>query len=328
MRPKLVSVIFVYLLFGVFFLPLETHAVSESAIILTATPPNPAPNEVVTISANSFATNLDAVKITWLVNGKKTSEGIGQKSVSFTASNAGVDTIVKATFSLPGETIEKQITVRPLVMVLLYEAVDAYVPPFYRGKALPTIGSDIKIIALPEIKSKGVLVNQKSVIYDWKRNYTNEPGSSGYGKNSFVFTNDYLEDRDVIEVSATTTDGQNSLRGTISATPSEPQISMYRYDQTLGVRWEEALKNGHRITGDEVIIAEPYFMSPKEILTPRLVWNWFMNNTLINTVSTYNKNVLPLRVTNGVSGVSNIRLEIENKDNLVETAEKELRVQF
>ena len=40
------------------------------------------------------------------------------------------------------------------------------------------------------------------------------------------------------------------------------------------------------------------------------------------------KNVIPLRVEGGVSGVSKLRLEIENTDKIFESASKEINIEF
>ena len=309
-------------------LPISVFAVSESAIELTATPQSPTPGENVTIIASSYASNLNTVNITWFVNGKKISGGIGQKSVSFTASVGGADTTVKATISLPSGATDRQITIRPSTMVLLYEAVDAYVPPFYRGKALPSIGSDIKIVALPEIKSGAGFLSPKNMVYEWTRNYTNDAGAGGYGKNSFIYTNDYLEDSEVIGVTASTTDGQYSLQGSTSVAPNEPHISFYEYDKDKGTLWEKALQDGHVITGNEVILAEPYFITPKQIQTPRLVFSWSINDNAINAIGRYRQNMFPVRAESEVSGTSKLKLEIENKDDFLETVQKEISLQF
>ena len=42
-------------------------------------------------------------------------------------------------------------------MVLLWQANDSYVPPFYKGKALPGADTKIKIVAMPEIRSGSLL---------------------------------------------------------------------------------------------------------------------------------------------------------------------------
>ncbi|KKR43168.1 MAG: hypothetical protein UU10_C0026G0002 [Parcubacteria group bacterium GW2011_GWF1_40_6] len=314
------------LLVGI-FLPSDTLAVSSSSILVNVTPENPAPNEDVSITLNSYASNLDSVLIIWSVNGKNVLSGIGKKSFSLKAPDAGGETSVIASISLPDGTIDKRIMIRPSVMALLWQANDSYVPPFYRGKALPTMGSEIKIVAIPEIKNGAQTVNPKNIVYAWKRDYTNKQDSSGYGKSSFTYVDDYLEDSSTIGVTATTTDQKYSSAGSIVVRTTNPKILFYKRDLTLGTLWEKALANGHIIQGNEIIEAAPYFISPKEIRIPTLVFNWFINDYQI-AVPSYKKNIMPLAVQSGTSGTSTVKLEIEDTYKIFGGASKELEVQF
>lgn len=301
---------------------------SPNSISVDIIPSNPAPNENVNIYLSSYGNNLDSVNITWFVGGKKTSSGIGVKAFAIQAPSAGAETAVKAVISLPDGEIQKNIIIRPNILVLLWQANDSYVPPFYKGKALPAVDSEIKVVAIPEIKRNGVTVNSRDMVYYWRLNYTNDGASSGYGKNTFTYTNDYLESSENVAVSVATTDGQYSSEANINITPSVPQISFYRNDDNLGIVWDRALKDGHKIVGDEIIVAEPYFMSPKELWDPSIIWNWYLNNNLTNNTLPYNQNWMPVRVQGDASGFSTLRLEIGNQDQLFGTADREINLQF
>jgi len=325
---KLLIICLVVLALSAF--PFGVFAVSESSISVNLTPENPSPNENTTITLSSYTSNLDSVLISWFVNGLPVQggkSGIGKKSFSLNAPATGSVTTVRALISLPGGEIEKKITIKPSVMVLLSQAIDSYVPPFYRGKALPTADSEIKVVAMPEIKNAGGTVNPKNLVYTWKRNYNNEVEGSGYGQNFFVYINDYLEDSDNIGVTASTVDQQYSSQASLDIRATQPRISFYKNDGQLGTLWEEALGDGHRIQGDEIVVAEPYFISPKEIQNPVLVWNWFINDNMVQT-PIYRKNFMPLRAETGTSGESKLRLEIENNEQLLGTASKEISIEF
>ncbi len=202
MRPEFKYPIICLALLLISVLPFRIFAVSPSVIEVKLTPENPSPNENTRITLSSYLSNLDNVLISWFVNGKKVSSGIGEKSLSVNAPAALSETTVRALVALPDGEIEKKVLIRPSVMVLLWQALDSYVPPFYRGKALPSIGSEIKVVAMPEIKNKTRTVNPRNMTYAWKNNYTNDAEGSGYGKNFFVYTNDYLESSDNIGVTA------------------------------------------------------------------------------------------------------------------------------
>ena len=308
-------------------LPIVTFAISESSISMDVVPPNPNPYENVTITLSSFAANLDTVKIEWLADGKIGTSGIGKKSFSVTSKAANVETRVEARISLPDGQINKRVTIRPSVMVLLWEANDSYVPPFYRGKALPTLGNEIKVVAMPEIRIGSATVSPKNMTYSWKKDYSNQPNDSGYGKNFFTYTNDYLEDESVVGVTASTVDQKYETENSIRVGAFLPKILFYREDSLLGTIWGNTLKNNYQINGEEVLMAAPYFISPKDVRHPSLVFKWFINNSLVSNTN-YKKNVLPLRVEAGTSGRAEVRLEIENRDQILQSAKKEISVEF
>ncbi|MFA5792019.1 MAG: hypothetical protein WC884_03210 [Candidatus Paceibacterota bacterium] len=328
MNLKFLSSFFitVFIIFGT-LLPFKANAVSSNSILVNIVPENPAPNENVDITLSSYSSNLDSVLITWSLNGKNTSGGIGKKSFSLNATDSGKEIVVIATISLPDGNIEKRIIVRPSVMVLLWQANDSFVPPFYKGKAMPTPDSEIKVVSMPEIRSKGSLLDINNMTYSWKLDYTNDQGNSGYGKNYFVYNNDYLDDINNISVVANTLDQKYSSQANINIRTTEPKILFYKNDTNMGTLWEQALSSGHRIENDEIIEAAPYFISPKEIRTPTLIWNWSINDNSIEVLD-FRKNLIPLKTQTGVSGTAKIRLEINNTDKVFQTATKEINVEF
>jgi len=212
-------------------------------------------------------------------------------------------------------------------MVLLWQANDSYVPPFYKGKALPVADSEIKVVAMPEIKNDSSNVSSENMTYAWKKDYTNNVDGSGYGKNFFLYTNDYLDDSNNVSVTASTVDQKYSSDASINIGMTQPKILFYKNDNSLGTIWNNALTDPHKIQGSEIINAVPYFISPKEIQNPRLVWNWFINDNPV-TVPIFRKNLMPLQVQSGVSGTSQLRLEIENQDKIFQTTSSEISIEF
>lgn len=315
--------------FGVIgiILPIQAGAVSPSSILISIVPQNPAPNENVTISLNSYVSNLDSVIITWSVNGQTAISETGKKTFSLTAPNAGQETSVVASIALPDGTIDTRIIIRPTVMVLLWQANDSHVPPFYRGKALPTPDSEIKVVAMPEIRSGSSIVNPKNMTYSWRKDYTNDQQAGGYGKNYFTYVNDYLEDSSNVEATASTTDQKYSSRASVDIVTSEPKILFYKNDPEMGTLWEQTLSNGYTIKGSEIIEAIPYFVSPSDIQIPILSWVWSINDNFVN-VEGMQKNLMPVTVQPGVSGTSKIRVEISNLYKIFSGTSKEITVSF
>jgi hypothetical protein len=308
-------------------LPGRASAALSSDISIDVAPENPAPNENATITLSSYAYNLDSFLISWSVDGKKESSGVGQKSFSTITPALGKETNVTATISLPDGDMTEVAVIKPSVLVLLWQANDSYVPPFYKGKAMPSPGSDIKIVALPEIKNGESFVDPNNMTYSWQQDYTNNPDGSGYGKNYFIYTNSYLDNSNDVEVTAQTLDQEFSTSGSINVATTEPKIEFYKNDANLGTIWEQALLDGHQVQGSEVIQAAPYFISPGDIRIPFLTFNWSINGEPV-TVPAYSNNLLPIKAAAGTSGSSTIKLEVDNSMSITESASKEISVQF
>lgn len=309
------------------FLPFKAKAAVSTDILVNVAPENPNPDEAVNITLKSYVNDLNSVLISWSVNGKNISSGIGKKSFSLNAPSAGGETNVTASISLPDGAVEKKITIRPAAMTLLWQAKNSYTPPFYKGKALPSPDSPVKVVALPEVRSGSGLLSPKNMTYLWKQDYNNNQDGSGYGKNSFTYINDYLEDSNNISVTTSTIDRKYSSTASIDVGMTNPKILFYKNDLTLGTLWEQALGNSHKIIGGEIIEATPYFISQSSLRTPILTWDWFINDQRVSP-PVYRKNTMPLRAQTGVSGTSRIKLEITNKEKIFESASKEINVEF
>lgn len=319
---------FFMLLTPILVSPTTAHATPADSVFINATPENPDPNQSTTISLNSYLYDLDAASISWVVGGKTASSGIGKKSFVLNAPTAGSEINVTAKITLPDSTVEKTILIRSsTALTLLWQADDSYVPPFYRGKALPSPSSEIKIIAMPEIKNGSGLVDPQKMVYAWQKDYTNDPDGSGYGKNYYIYTSDYLSDSNTIDVKASTTDQKYSLSAGIEVPSVNPKIDFYINDPNLGILWNNALVDGYKIQGNQIIQAVPYFVSPKDLSNPILLWNWYINNATVGIVDS-DPSILPLAAKEGVSGTSKIRLDLSNWDKVFENVSKEINVSF
>lgn len=212
-------------------------------------------------------------------------------------------------------------------MVMLWQAEDSYTPPFYEGKAMPTSSSEIKVIAMPEIKNSSGFVDPNNMIYSWQLDQNNQQADSGYGKNSFLYVSDFLDTSNDVSVVTTTVDGQDSAQGGLNIKTINPKIDFYKDDLTLGTDWQQALSDESWVSGNEIVQAAPYFISPKDFRIPTLVFTWSVNGQQVPTLS-YNESILPLQAQPGASGTSQIGLEIDSTQNITETVSKTMNLNF
>ena len=95
----------------------------------------------------------------------------------------------------------------------------------------------------------------------------------------------------------------------------------------MGTMFEKAVPDGYKIEEADTLEAVPYFISPNNPLHPFLIWTWFINDSPVS-LPQISKNSIPLKAEEGVSGTARIRLRIENTEQIFQTAEKEINVEF
>jgi hypothetical protein len=89
--------------------------------------------------------------IQWQSGSNIVLSGYGKTSYSFKASGPNTITIIDVVIGIPGsiDNIKKRIAITPSEVELMWEGVDSYTPPFYRGKSFPSAEGLIKVVAIP-----------------------------------------------------------------------------------------------------------------------------------------------------------------------------------
>lgn len=291
---------------------------------LEINPENPGPNEKVSAKLITYSFDANRAAISWILNGEKKLSGIGETKFNFTTGNAGSKiTLVVSVKTDNGISMEKTLTFRPADVDLLWEA-ETYVPPTFKGKAIPTSESRIKVTALPHIVVDGAEVSSSNLIFDWERNFSNVQGASGYGKNSFSFRSAEIFGEDNISVTVSTYGRSITAQNRIRIKIGEPKILFYENKPMEGVLYNSALNGEFQLSGNEISVkAEPFFFSKRNMGS--LNYEWTMNGEKI--FSDEAPNIVTLRAGSG-SGSTNIGLRINNPINILQFAEKFLRINY
>ncbi len=304
-------------------------AISPS-VGVSVSPESVAPGDLVTIKLESFSTDLNRAEIIWRVDGVILLEGIGQKEYSVTAKDLGDQTKVEITVNTTnGIPVLKTVFINPQSIDLLWEAIDSYTPPFYKGKALPSRGALIKTSVVPFLKgSRGTLSNPNSLVYNWEQNYKPYPSVSGYGKSFYVFRNTFLQKEELLKVKASTVDGTLTASNSVNISFFNPEILFYEKRPAVGVMFNESKNSGLTLTESEIsLLAVPYFSSTKTkvgVLDGTLGLSWEINDS---PVSSDKPDVLTVRKPEGESGYSIINFQV-NSPYLYQNKEQSLRISF
>jgi hypothetical protein len=287
------------------------YEVTEDDITVLSDPEIPPPLQNTTLTLSSYATDINSAFIIWKVAGKTQLSGTGEKRFQITTGETGSVTIVDITIRpVTGELIQKQLVIRPADIDILWEGADSYVPPFYKGRALPTSEGLIKILAIPQVKDGALQTDVNNFVFKWKRDDKVVQSGSGYGKNSLFIRQSYLNKKESLDVSATGIGTGVSTQKTFEVPIFKPKILFYEKDPLLGIKYNRTLDDSFEVaSGEKTIIAEPYFFGPSLALSPELDYAWTINGQTIQTPQI--KNMLTIK--KGTStGVGNIGLEIKN----------------
>jgi len=324
--------LFTILAFSFFLFSFGTFSanaqVQSTDISLQIFPSFPAPNQNVKATLTSQALDLNKTLISWSLNGETKLVGIGKKDFEFSTGDIGtVENISASIDTVGGNNIIKTLSVRATEIDMLWEASDSYLPPFYKGKALPVSQGKIKVVAVPSFVNQDGKVSANNLTYAWKKDGKGQLEYSGWGKNYFLFQNNYLDKQNTVNVKVSDILGSMDAGGSVTVENRNPKIVFYKMDSNLGVLWEKALTDGFSVGVDgETIVAEPYFFSRSDISSPDISFVWSLNGQSISTPEP--KNILSVKLDTDNHGTAIIKTAVENIKTLFQSAEKQINVSF
>jgi len=294
-------------------------AMNKIEISMSASPELPKPGQLVTVTLSSPGSDLLTETISWYLNGKLVDSKRGLNKFSFTASSLGKTTLVSVTVTNDGgQAGEASLSLKSNEVVLIWEA-DSYVPPFYKGKALPPMNGIVRTIAIPEVIGPvGKKVSPNNLNFNWKLNGAYKKNDSGVGKDSFYYIDDqYVTNGNLVSVEVSTFDGSASAKDSTYIKQFAPKILFYSDNITLG-RLNNLAINSFIYTSDTMtkISAEPYFFSYHRT-SPNLQYSWQIDGT---TVTLYGPVMDLSKLSSGPSLFSSITLNIKNSVNFLQGA--------
>lgn len=304
-------------------------SVSSGGFSVVLTPKFPAPSEVVTAKVVSNAFNIDNSLITWVVGGKVRLEGVGKKDFTFTTGEAGTEIPLRVEVTTPDfGVVAKNINIRPSDVDILWEA-DTYTPPFYKGKALATSQSYIKVLGVPSFVDKtGSAISSDNLIYFWKKTYTPNPNDSGVGRNTYFYRAAYTFNDDTIETTVSSPDNGLSINKKTKISILEPKIVFYERKPLEGVRYENSLLGNFTIKEQEVTLrAEPYFFSLITANNNGAAFTWQLDRKNLD-VSPDRKSEFTLRKPESGSGHAGISIKISNTGYDLQSASKNMTLSY
>lgn len=291
----------------------------DEQLSVTITPETPDPGDEVTITVESFSTNLNGALIRWTLNGNIQIEERGAKTFKFTAPQSGsISTIVLRIAKAEGGVLTRTFSIEPAGLELVYEA-QTYTPPFYKGRAMFTNSSTIKVVAFPEFITSGGKISSSNLIYTWEENGIVNQAASGYGKDTFITTGKLIDRPLKITATVKTTDSEMRTKKSIDIVSSDPQVLLYENNPIYGIIFERALSRGLILDTNEVAIsAIPYHFSANEKIIGDMEYRWKLNGRSIASSGVPSEVVF--RRTNEEIGIASIELSVSHLTNFLQAA--------
>lgn len=318
-------VAFSLIMIGIITTPLFATAQSIPTSFADASvdvqPEYPEPFEKVTLRLVSYSIPLDVRNVVWFVNGTEYKKGIGMTSISVTMGAANTETVITATIDASAlEKVTKTVSLRPNTVDLLWEAIDSYVPPFYRGKALMPPEGAVRVTAVPQGSS-----TLSSMAFTWLRNDRVSQSESGFSRNSLTLRNSLIDQSSDIGVRVVSPDGSYRAEGRVLIPRTEPFIRYSIYQgTTLTARAAEGTIAAPR--GQFAVRAEPFYMSSRAGLNG-LSFSWKLGEEVIPLTRMDKYNELNLS-SNGITQLVPVTTNITHQRNTSQEANGTINVRF
>ena len=300
--------------------------IQDTDITVETSPNNPQPYQDVTITVSSYATDLNKAIITWQSKSSGTVlSGIGETSYSFKTGGPNTTNVFTINITPVGSlnNVSKSITIIPSEVAIMWESMDGYTPPFYKGKALPVSGGLIKAVAIPNTNT--IRSGNGSLSYTWSNSGDVVLDASGYNKNSYIFKNSVFDTVNNIGVIASSVNSNYRAENEIEIPVYKPKLVFYKKSPTEGIIYNNALDKEASMTEDEVtIVAEPYFTSFNiNNNNNNFSYSWKINGNNITTP--LKKTELTVRPTSH-GGYATINLTVANINDLFQKISNELKL--
>lgn len=296
--------------------------IQDTDITINTVPQNPQPYQNVTVELSSYSTDLSKALIEWHSGKSIVLSGYGKTSYSFRASGPNTTLVFDIIITTnSGDRVSKRISISPSEISLLWEAVDGYTPPFYRGKAFVSSGGTIRAVAIPNTNT--IKQGKGNVSYKWELNGKAVTNASGFNKDSFEFHNNELDTTESIDVVASAVNNTYNAEQSIEVPIVVPNVLFYKKSPTEGILYNSALANDTFVNEDEMtLVAEPYNLAIKGNESD-FSYMWQINGDQIDTPA--KKTELTIRPTSR-DGYATIDVIFENMGAFFQKVSGELKI--
>ncbi len=284
------------------------------------TPTNIREGELVKFYITSENFNLSQSNITWYINGKAIDAGIGRINFETNAGRVGKSVAVKVNVKNDVFEESKEITIIPNTTFILYEGANSYVPPFYKGRALPNKEDFTRMAAISFQNSEINDFNLKKNNYKWTINGEEEANSLTENQIIHKSQSSFVDNNLNIKVRKETLSGQKISDSIANILIQDTDPIIYKTDA------KKLLKEEFKINdkgNDFYLFVEPYFFSGDSRYDKKISYNWQVDEINQNTKSPWFVNIKGLK-----DKIAQISLKINQNKKVTQTFDKIFRLHF
>lgn len=250
-----------------FILPISSHAIGALQLSVIG---DIKPHNNVIVRLISPYKDVGGTNVLWLENNEIVEEGLGMVTHRVDLGEVGDSVIVTAILGIPGSNGKERVSmnISPAILDVLWEAQTA-VPPFYKGKALPSHESLIKTFAIPEF---GTTTPNSIVNYSWKKNKTI---SIGDGLNIISAGLFGTWENSSTDVSATAIYKSLTANKDIKIPSFKPYALFYEISPTQGILTQDTMQsNPTRNSVELSLLAVPFGFANAERNKSQVLYEW------------------------------------------------------
>jgi hypothetical protein len=303
----------------------------EQTLSVEFRPLYPKPDEDVTIYLSSSFFETDLARFTWLIDGKFTKQGVGEKSLKFRMKSLGETTEVTVTITPPtgGSAFTRTYRFVSSNVDLMWQA-RTYTPPFYEGKSLLIDSASYVVTAIPQFAdTNGNFIPKEQLHYTWRKNENLLGQQSGIGKHTINVDGSDIRRGETVEVTVSTQDKSAVVKKEIVLGLTTPFVNLYELHPLYGIAGQKELSTQGSLSlanRELTLAAEPFFFSIKKgMIIPYIEYVWKVNGKNIESDKT--SNAITLR-NEGGKGSTIIETLATDPSSLLQRAKQRIEVNF
>ncbi len=302
---------------------------SIQGIDLTLSNESPVPGQKITITAESYVSNLNSSNISWTINGAAYQKGVGLVSITVQAPALGKKMTIGITAVTPaGKTMINSATVTSGNVDLILES-GGYAPPMFMGKIPLTYQNSYRIISMPHLAdATGKEYDPRTLVYQWTKDSRLVQDQSGYGKQVFTWTDEIVPRQRIVDLKVFTRDGTQQAEKFIAIQSGAPSITFYKDDPLYGTYFNKAVNGnvGLGTAGELSVLAVPFGFNKPDSTLGDLSFLWMLNSQEQESLSSNQS--ITLRAPGDSSGSSDIQLTVSNNKDILEKADGAFTASF